>query len=307
MTLLHPSNPTPPAGELQDWPKLPPCGPGPAIVLVAPAGPLNIGSVARVMRNFGLDDLRLVNPRTDPLHADARRMAMRACMTLERAKRQTFSSLAEALHDAHTVVATSARMAQGGARGPTNGPPCLEPHELFGGALPNLVPGNANILGPGTAFVFGNEESGLSIEERLHAHLLLTVPTDASFASLNLAQAVGLVCYEISRANRLSDRGHASQPVQSHHQPVAAGHLLAELQDQTARWLLAIGFLQPLTERARMRQLALVIRRCRLSVREAHLLLAVVRFAHSRMKPRSQSPKKSCDADDDLVQHPTVN
>lgn len=306
MTLLHPSNPTPPAGELQDWPNLPPCGPGPAIVLVAPAGPLNIGSVARVMRNFGLDDLRLVNPRTDPLHADARRMAMRACMTLERAKRQTFSSLAGALHDAHTVIATSARMAQGGARGPTNGPPCLEPHELFGGALPNLVPGHANILGPGTAFVFGNEESGLSIEERLHAHLLLTVPTDASFASLNLAQAVGLVCYEISKANRLSNGSNTSKTAPTH-QPVAAGHLLAELQDQTARWLLAIGFLQPLTERARMRQLALVIRRCRLSVREAHLLLAVVRYAQSRMNPRSQSSKKSRDADDAPVQHPPVN
>ena len=68
-----------------------------AVVLVEPAGPLNIGSVARLCANFGVEDLRLVAPRCDPSGQDAQRMAVHGGQVLSRARR--FLTLPEALAD----------------------------------------------------------------------------------------------------------------------------------------------------------------------------------------------------------------
>ena len=67
------------------------------VVLVAPSGALNIGSVARAMANFGLSDLRLVAPQTDHLQDEARKMAVKATPILEQAR--VCAELADALAD----------------------------------------------------------------------------------------------------------------------------------------------------------------------------------------------------------------
>ena len=78
-----------------------------ALILVEPAGPLNVGSVARLCENFGIDELRLVSPRCDPEDPEAIRMAVRGKEILNNAKQ--FSSLIEAITDCKKVVAASGR------------------------------------------------------------------------------------------------------------------------------------------------------------------------------------------------------
>ena len=79
-----------------------------AVVLVEPAGPLNVGSVARLCANFEIPQLRLVAPRCDHLGAEARQMAVHGEAVLEQA--QLYPDLAAALSDCQRVVATSGRM-----------------------------------------------------------------------------------------------------------------------------------------------------------------------------------------------------
>ena len=80
-------------------------------MLVEPAGPLNVGSVARLCANFGVDELRLVNPRCDPKDPEARRMAVHGQNVLQNAR--LFPSLIDALADCHRVVASCGRLDHG--------------------------------------------------------------------------------------------------------------------------------------------------------------------------------------------------
>ncbi|MFN5695764.1 MAG: TrmH family RNA methyltransferase, partial [Cyanobacteriota bacterium] len=113
------------------------------VVLVEPAGPLNVGSVARLCANFGIEGLRLVAPRCDPLGEEARRMAVHGLPLLERAV--TFPSLSAALADCRRVVATSGRQ-EGEPL------PLCEPQEALGW----LLEGEDNDAP--AAIVFGRED-----------------------------------------------------------------------------------------------------------------------------------------------------
>lgn len=152
------------------------------IVLVEPAGPLNVGSVARVMANMGLTRLVLVNPQCDPLGDEARQMAVHAGNLLEQA--QVVSTLPEALVGCRRAIATTARSR-------TQGPPLEQPEV----ALPWLVVPEPN----STALIFGPEDRGLSNEELNQAQRWVGIPSTATYASLNLAQAVAVCCYELRR------------------------------------------------------------------------------------------------------------
>ncbi|WP_456446751.1 RNA methyltransferase [Oceanithermus sp.] len=158
-------------------------GPGARIrvVLVEPREPRNVGAAARAMKNFGLEELVLVNPER-PLDEAAYRLATRgASDVLERAR--TVATLDEALSGSVYVVATSARAREGYA-----GEVCT-PRE----GAPRVRAMTAE--GP-VALLFGRENFGLSNEEMDRAHAVWRIPT-GGYASLNLAQAVLLVAYEV--------------------------------------------------------------------------------------------------------------
>ncbi|MGB3671981.1 MAG: RNA methyltransferase [Phormidesmis sp.] len=152
------------------------------IVLVAPAGPLNIGSVARVMKNFGLSQLVLVTPQCDPLGAEALQMAVHADDILRSAQRVT--TIPEALVGCECAIATTARTR--GFDAPLQRPEV---------ALPTLItPTSAP-----TALIFGPEDRGLSNEELTYAQAFTKIPTTDTYSALNLAQAVAICCYELHR------------------------------------------------------------------------------------------------------------
>lgn len=147
-----------------------------AVVLVSPKTPGNMGAAARAMLNMGASDLRLVAPRGDHLDSGAVAMAVHAEHVLRQAR--LYPTLAEALADRDLSVGTTARLR-------ADLPPPQHPATV----RPLVRAASA------PALVFGPEESGLSNDDLELCQAAVRVPT-AEYASLNLAQAVLLVCYE---------------------------------------------------------------------------------------------------------------
>jgi len=147
-----------------------------AVILVSPKTPGNMGAAARAMLNMGASDLRLVAPRGDHLSSEAAALAVHAAEVLKGAK--VFPTLADALADRDLSIGTTARHR-------ADLPDPLHPASL----RPLVRAAHA------PALVFGPEESGLSNEDLELCQASVRIPT-SEYASLNLAQAVLLVCYE---------------------------------------------------------------------------------------------------------------
>jgi tRNA/rRNA methyltransferase len=148
------------------------------IVLCRPSHPGNIGAAARAMKAMGLADLRLVAPEKFPA-PEARWMATSAIDVLDQTK--IHASLAEAIADCTAAFALSAR-----------------PREWSTQVLDaRAAAARASELDGPVAFVFGNEQAGLSNEEMLACQYLVHIPANPEFSSLNLAQAVQVVSYEL--------------------------------------------------------------------------------------------------------------
>jgi tRNA/rRNA methyltransferase len=153
----------------------------PCIILNAPQLAENIGAVARVMGNFGLTDLRLVNPRDGWPQERAWASASGADWPLNGAR--VFEKVEDAIADLHLVYATTAR-----------------PREL---QLPVITPREAaadlsRAAGEGRSvgLLFGGERAGLETADVALCQAVVTIPIDPRFQSLNLAQAVSINAYE---------------------------------------------------------------------------------------------------------------
>jgi len=154
---------------------------GPAIILVEPQLGENIGMVARAMANFGLAELRLVNPRDGWPSEKARAAASRADHVIDAVR--VFDDLASAVADLNFVFATTARERDGfkAVRGPVEAGRALRSRQR---------------AGQRTGILFGRERFGLYNEEVGLADEIVTFPVDPGFSSLNIAQAVLLMSYE---------------------------------------------------------------------------------------------------------------
>src|SRR5579872_3892674 len=150
------------------------------VVLVAPRNPLNIGAAARAMSNFGVSELRLVNPY-EVAFREAR-SAVKAQAVLASARE--FATVGEAVADCATVVGTTSK----GHRSLAHP---LRRLEMAGRLI-------AKAAGP-VALLFGSEKFGLSNEDMSHCHWLLRIPTREEHESMNLGQAVAVCLYEIAR------------------------------------------------------------------------------------------------------------
>jgi tRNA/rRNA methyltransferase len=155
--------------------------PGPIVVLVEPQLGENIGAAARAMANFGLSQLRLVNPRQGWPNDKARIMATGAGRVLDAAA--LYPTLATAIADCSLVLATTAR-AHDQAK------PVIGPAEAASMIGPRIA------AGENVAILFGRERNGLENDEVALADAIVTLPVNPAFASLNLAQAVVILAYE---------------------------------------------------------------------------------------------------------------
>lgn len=150
-------------------------------VLCRPSHPGNIGAAARAIKTMGFSDLRLVEPERYPA-PEAQWMATNAGDVLENAR--VYSSLKETLVDCVTTFALS-------ARGREWSPQVLDVR---------TAAARAQEAAGDVAFVFGNEQAGLTNDELFACQHLVHIPTSRDFSSLNLAQAVQIVAYELHMA-----------------------------------------------------------------------------------------------------------
>lgn len=153
----------------------------PAVILCEPQLGENIGTAARAMANFGLTDLRIVNPRDGWPSEKARAAASRADHVID--KVQVFDSVEAAISDLTFVFATTARSRE--VPKPVRGPD---------EAAAKAVELGAQDLA--TGYLFGRERWGLNNDEVALADEIVTLPVDPDFASLNIAQAVLVCSYE---------------------------------------------------------------------------------------------------------------
>lgn len=227
-------------------------------MLVEPAGPRNVGAVARVMKNMGLSQLVLVSPHCDPLEEEAWKTAVHAKEILDNA--QIVASLVEALVDCQRAIATIGRTMT------TLSMPLEHPRT----ALPWLgeVP---------SALIFGPEDRGLSSVELNYAQRLVSIPTTEVYPSLNLAQAVGICCYELRQSlSAPAPLVHESHPEHLQTESVSLDALNQYLQHLEAV-LLDIGYLQPHTAESRMKKLRQIYKNANLSESDLALLRGIVR------------------------------
>jgi tRNA/rRNA methyltransferase len=158
----------------------------PVIVLVRPQLGQNIGKAARAMLNFGLTEMRLVEPRDGWPNPDAGPAASGADIVLERAR--VFDTVQGAIADCSMVYASTVRRRELVM-------PVVAPQAMAGAIAASGLP---------SAILFGPERSGLETEEVALANAIVTVPINPGFASLNLAQAVILLAYEWSKQSPLA-------------------------------------------------------------------------------------------------------
>ncbi len=159
------------------------------IILVEPLYAGNMGSAARAMKNMGIHNLSLVSPREDHLSLEAVKMSVSAYDILQRAK--VYDSLDEAVGDYSYLAATTTRKRKGfpyrsTARG------------IAPGILKRAASGKTGIM-------FGREDKGLFNDEVALADEIVTIPASSGLTSLNLAQAVLLMCYEIFQCHNPDD------------------------------------------------------------------------------------------------------
>lgn len=173
------------------------------IVLVEPSHPGNIGAVARAMKNMGLSDLVLVRPKAYP-HPEASARASGAGDLLDRAR--VVDSVTDAVADVGFVAATTSRPRDQNFR-------ALDLHDAAARIFEMSQRGPAAVL-------FGAERTGLTNEELALAHLLIRIPANPDYPSLNLAMAVQLTTYELFRA---AGSPASSRPLSEPVVPLAPG------------------------------------------------------------------------------------
>ncbi len=240
------------------WVRIPP-HPLIVIVLHEPQELVNIAHVVRAMKNFGLEDLRLVSPR----EYDAYRIegiAHRSADVLERTA--VFDSLDAALADCVHVVGFTARQRTAKRN-------MRRPREAAVEALERAGDGPAALL-------FGREDLGLPNEALDRCHRTVTIPTDPTYPSLNLAHAVVIALYELGLA-----RGAAERPFKRprRHAAAATAEDLERLFGDALRALTAIGFFKSHVEEQVLRTVRELAHRADLDEREARLLQAMAREA----------------------------
>ena len=155
-----------------------------SVVLVEPQGPLNIGSISRAMMNFGFSHLTLVNPQCDHLSNDALRMAVKTQSILENAK--IVSTLEAALEGVNVSFGTTRRFGKY--------------RNLFFAPDEAAEKIQATSDEARVALVMGREDKGLKTDELDLCQYFITLPTDETYPSMNLAQATSLCLYEMRKA-----------------------------------------------------------------------------------------------------------
>ena len=222
------------------------------VVLVRPRNPLNIGAAARAMSNFGVSQLRLVNPYQVAFREA--RSAVGASELLRKA--QEFKTVAEAVADCALVVGTTAvrnRILQHPLHRLDHGAGVIRKH---------LASGRAALL-------FGSEKIGLTNDDFSHCHWLMNTPTTEGHISMNLGQAVAVCLYELARTVATEETTQAP--------PRATAVENEQIGECLLEALHASGYVKPGNDKVTEKKVRQLLRRQDLASGDAKVLLGMVR------------------------------
>ncbi|NRR28645.1 RNA methyltransferase [Oxalobacteraceae bacterium] len=240
-------------------------------ILVQTSRPGNIGGVARAMKTMGFDELVLVTPRFENAlqHEEAIAFASGAQDIL--AKTRVVGSMAEALEGINFAAAVSARLRE-------YSPPVLNPRELAEqvAAQPECH----------AALIFGNERFGLPNEVVEQCNVLINIPANPEYSSLNLSQAAQVLAYECRMA-ALNGQRTASEI--GFHGEAASLSQIEGMYTHLEESLVQIGFLDANNPRKLMPRLKRLFARAQLETEEVNILRGIARQMVANKGPRGKS------------------
>ena len=223
-----------------------------SVILVQPQIPENIGSAARAMHNMGISRLVLVRPKNCDLCRVLKTATGSSIEVVE--TMEVHDDLMEALAPFRYVVGTTART--GSLR------PALTQPRRLGAELVSISQHNQ------VALLFGPEDRGLSNEQLRYCHTIASIPT-AQFASLNLAQSVMVICYEIFLASHEA----GSEPLPR----LANKFELEGMYEHLKDVLMRIGFIHPQNPEHWMLNIRRFLSRFPLRAREVRIIRGICR------------------------------
>lgn len=225
------------------------------VVLSHTSHPGNIGAAARAMKTMGLSRLFLVNPKHFP---DAAADAMASGATDVLANARVCSSLEEALQGTVLAVGLTARR-----RDLSHAMLALRE------AAPQIL---ARAAEAPVALVMGTEMSGLSNAELEKCQMLITIPANPEYGSLNLAAAVQVVAYELRTCAIASDLPQGGFPA-------ATFEEVDQFYEHLEQTLIKIGFLDPRHPKRLMTRLRRLFARAGLEKEEVNILRGILKAA----------------------------
>lgn len=223
-----------------------------SIVLQKPRYPENIGAAARAIRNMGIGQLIVVDPKNFDLAKILKMATHAASDVVERTR--IYDDLKEALAPYNYVVGTTARL--GGERQVITTPSRLA-QRLVSISQENRI-----------AILFGPEDRGLSNIDIRYCHTLVNIPT-AGFSSLNLAQSVMVICYEVFRATQEENKEFTPR--------LASRYELDGMYDQLKDILVRIGYINPENPDYWINKLRHFFTRLQLRAKEVNIIRGICR------------------------------
>lgn len=244
------------------------------VVLVNTSHAGNIGSVARAMKTMGMSQLYLVDPVENPV-GEARARASGAVDVLESAVKT--ETLEEAVADCALVVGASARL--------RSIPwPVVDPRQCAE-QVTDMVKGQQQQV----ALVMGREKSGLSNAELERCNLLVNIPANPDYSSLNLAAATQVLAYEVRMA-MLASEGLAVK--NQHDSPLASADDLEGMYEHFQVALTEIGFLDPQAPKQLMRRIRRLFNRAGLERNELNIMRGILTAAQGKKRIRGEDGEK---------------
>jgi tRNA/rRNA methyltransferase len=243
-------------------------------VLVEPSHPGNVGAAARALKTMGFSRLVLVAPRVPNVQNDPEAVAMASGADDVLASAHVVPTLADALNGVHWSIALTARARE-------YGPPQLAPRVAGVQAREHAAHGEI-------ALVFGNERTGLSNEDVERCSVLAHIPANPAYSSLNLAQAVQVLSYEL----RMAYLGHIDSSsgfeMGAAASARAASDEIERMYVHLENALIALEFLDPGNPKKLMSRLRRLFARSGLEREEVNIVRGIAKHILLKVKPQEK-------------------
>jgi tRNA/rRNA methyltransferase len=245
-------------------------------VLVEPSHPGNVGAAARALKTMGFSRLIVVAPKIAFVTREPEAIAMASGADDVLASAQVVETLADALNGVHWSVALTARSRE-------YGPPQMPPRAAAEKACEFVGRGQSD---GAIALVFGNERVGLSNADVERCSALAHIPANPAYSSLNLAQAVQVLAYEMRLA--LLARAHeypaAAELSDAPSAPSASSDEIEGMYTHLEQALVALDFLDPANPKKLMSRLRRLFSRSGLEHEEVNILRGIAKHILLRIK-----------------------